>query len=79
MLVGALAMLTFLDRSLTAQASDSAEIRATEVVASQRTATGVVQVMDPTEEFVQVLRDGQVVASSENVRGLPALTPPVRR
>ncbi|HVQ89127.1 MAG TPA: HAMP domain-containing sensor histidine kinase [Actinomycetes bacterium] len=76
MLVGALVMLAFVDKSLSAQAADAAEIRAGEVVATEGSLKAEAQVLDPTEEFVQVLRDGQVVASSENVSGLPLLASP---
>jgi signal transduction histidine kinase len=36
----------------------------------------VIDVIDPTEEFVQVLHDGEIVAASDNVRGLPPLAFP---
>jgi signal transduction histidine kinase len=76
MLVGAFAMLAFVQRSLTAQVADGAEIRAAEVIASPGALSSVVGVIDPTEEFVQVLRDGRIVAASDNVRGQPPLASP---
>ena len=76
MLVGALAMLAFVERSLTAQAADGAEVRAAELIASPASPSGVIDVIDPTEEFVQVLRDGRIVAASGSVRGLPPLASP---
>jgi signal transduction histidine kinase len=76
MLAGSLAMLAFVERSLTAQAADGAEIRAAELVASPGSPSGVIDVIDPTEEFVQVLRDGAIVAASENVHGLAPLASP---
>jgi signal transduction histidine kinase len=76
MLAGSLAMLAFVERSLTAQAADGAEVRAAELVASPGSPSGVIDVIDPTEEFVQVVRDGTIVAASENVRGLPLLASP---
>jgi len=76
MLAGSLAMLAFVERSLTAQAADGAEVRAAELVASPGAPSGVIDVIDPTEEFVQVLHDGTIVAASDNVRGLPPLASP---
>ncbi len=76
MLVGALAMLGFVERSLTAQVADSAEVRAAELIASPVSLSGVIGVIDPTEEFVQVVRDDEVIAASANVRGLPPLASP---
>ncbi len=75
MIVGSLAMLAFVERSLTAQAADGAEVRAAELIASG-SPSGVIDVLDPTEEFIQVLREGTIVASSENVGGLPPLASP---
>ena len=76
MLVGSLAMLAFVERSLTAQAADGAEVRAAELIAPPAPPSGVIDVIDPTEEFVQVLRDGEIVAASENVQGLAPLASP---
>jgi signal transduction histidine kinase len=75
-LVGALTMLAFVERSLTAQAADGAEVRAAELVASPGSPSGVIDVIDPTEEFIQVLHDGSIIAASANVRGLPLLASP---
>jgi signal transduction histidine kinase len=75
-LLGALTMLAFVERSLTAQAADGAEVRAAELIAPPGSPTGVIDVLDPTEEFVQVLRDGEIVAASGNVGGLPPLASP---
>jgi signal transduction histidine kinase len=76
MLAVSLTMLAFVDRSLTAQAADGAEVRAAELVAQPASTSGVIEVIDPTEEFVQVLRDGRIVEASENVRGLAPLASP---
>jgi signal transduction histidine kinase len=76
MLVGALVMLAFVERSLTAQVADSAEVRAAELIDSPGPATGVIGVIDPTEEFIQVIRGGVIVAASANVRGRPPLASP---
>jgi len=76
MLIGALVMLAFVEHSLTAQVADSAEVRAAELLASPDPLSGVIDVFDRTEEFVQVVRDGSIVAASENVRGLPLLASP---
>jgi signal transduction histidine kinase len=76
MLVGSLAMLSFVERSLTAQAADGAEVKAAELVAAADSPSGVIDVLDPTEEFIQVSRDGAIVAASENVGGMPPLASP---
>ena len=76
MLIGALVMLAFVEHSLTAQVADSAEVRAAELLASPDPLRGVIEVFDRTEEFVQVVRGGSIVAASENVRGLPLLASP---
>jgi signal transduction histidine kinase len=76
MVIGALVMLAFVERSLTAQVADSAEVRAAELIASPESPTGVIHVIDRTEEFVQVVRDGEIVAASGNVRALPLLASP---
>ncbi len=76
MVAGSLAMLSFVERSLTEQAADGAEIRAAELVASAEPPAGAIDVVDPTEEFVQVYRDGSIVAGSENVGGMPSLASP---
>ena len=76
MLIGALVMLAFVERSLTAQVADSAEVRAAELIDSPEPPAGVIGVIDPTEEFIQVIRDGAVVAASSNVLGRPPLASP---
>lgn len=76
MLVGSLVMLAFVEHSLTAQVADSAEVRAAELLSSPDPLTGEIGVIDRTEEFVQVVRDGEIVAASANVRGLPVLASP---
>ncbi len=76
MLVGALVMLAFVEHSLTAQVADSAEVRAAELLSSPDPLAGEIGVIDRTEEFVQVVRDGEIVAASANVRGLPLLASP---
>lgn len=76
MLVGALVMLAFVEHSLTAQVADSAEVRAAELLSSPDPLTGEIGVIDRTEEFVQVVRDDEIVAASANVRGLPLLASP---
>jgi hypothetical protein len=78
MLIGALVMLAFVERSLTAQVADSAEVRAAELIDSPEPPTGVIGVIDPTEEFIQVIRDGAIVAASSNVRGRPPRASPLR-
>ncbi len=70
------AMLEFVERSLTAQVADAADLRAVEIARSAPSADGVIRVTDPSEEFVQVLRDGRVVAASANAQGLPPLAEP---
>ncbi len=77
MLCGSLAMLAFVERSLTAQAADGAEVRAAELIAPPASPRGVIEVIDPTEEFVQVLRGGRIVAFSGNVQGLMPLASPL--
>ncbi len=76
MVAGSLAMLAFVQRSLTAQAADGAEVRAAELVSTPGSTEGEIGVIDPTEEFVQVLRDGVIVAGSANVRGRALLAAP---
>lgn len=76
MLVGSLVMLAFVEESLTAQVADSAEVRAAELIASPGPLSGVIGVIDPTEEFIQVVRDGRIVAHSANVTGLPLIASP---
>jgi signal transduction histidine kinase len=76
MLVGALAMMEFVERSLAAQAADAAEVRAAELISAPNLPSGAIEVVDPEEEFFQVFRDGTIVAASENVRGLPPLASP---
>ena len=77
-LLGAsIAMLTFVERSLTAQVADAADLRATELARSFASqGAGALPVADPTEEFIQVLHDGEIVAASPNVDGLEPLAEP---
>ena len=73
LVVAAVAMVSFLDRYLREQVRTGARARA---AAIDPVAPGspLVSGGDPEEEFVQVLgADGQVLASSPNVQGQPAL------
>jgi len=72
LVVGSVAMLAFVERSLVAQVADAAELRAQDIAASR----DIGEVTDPQEEFVQIVRDGEVVASSPNVDGLPPIAVP---
>jgi signal transduction histidine kinase len=77
LIVAAVAMVWYVDRSLAAQAADDASLRAQQLAdAGVRDGTTVV-VSDPEEQFVQVLDRSRVVASSANVAGLPPLATPV--
>ena len=77
LVLASIAMVAFVGRSVRAQVSDEAELRATQIAEAPGAAGPVVPVGDLTEEFVQVLNGGQVVAWSENVAGLePFATPP---
>jgi len=71
-----IAMLEFVESSLTAQVADAADLRAVEIARTAPPADGLIRVIDPSEEFVQVLRDGSVVAASANAQGLPLLAEP---
>jgi signal transduction histidine kinase len=64
----AVAMVAFVTTSVRAAVSDEAEIRARLVAAAPP--RDVIEVGDPSEEFVQVIVDGVVVASSANANGL---------
>ena len=75
LVLGSLAMLAFVERSLVAQVADAAELRAQDIAASGE----VDAAADPQEEFVQLLRDGEVVASSPNVEASVRSRPPVPR
>ena len=68
-------MLSFVERSLEAQVADEADLRASQVAETGVT-SGSVAVAEPTEEFVQVLVDGRVEASSANVAGSEPLALP---
>jgi signal transduction histidine kinase len=74
--LAAFVMVSFVGRSLTAQAADQATVRAQQIADGGVTDGRVIVVADPEEQFVQVLRDSTVVASSANVAGLPALAVP---
>jgi signal transduction histidine kinase len=70
LLGAAVAMVSFVTASVRAQVSDEAEIRATQIADAPITPGSSIPVGDPKEEFVQVLSDGSVVASSANARGM---------
>jgi signal transduction histidine kinase len=66
----AVAILAFVQRSLSAQISDTAVLRAEQVARTYR-GGATVEVPDLTEEFVQLLDGaGTVIAASPNVAGL---------
>ncbi len=70
-LIGAsVTMVTFVARSVHAQVSDEAEIRARQIAGRTIAAGDTIVVGDPTEEWVQVLAGERVIASSENAAGL---------
>ncbi len=76
--VASFGMLAYVERSLTAQVGDDVELRARELAKDPAAiADGTtVQVPEPHEEFVQVLADGKVVASSANAAGETAVAAP---
>ena len=77
LVVTAIAMVLFLERSLRAELRTTAFSRATSVadVVTDGALEAAVDAGDAEEEFVQVLAtDGSVVASSHNLLGEPALT-----
>jgi len=76
LIVAAIAMVLFVDRSLAAQAADDATLRAQQIADAGVTDGSTIVVADPEEEFVQVLDRSTVVASSANVAGLPPLATP---
>jgi signal transduction histidine kinase len=71
LIAGSIAMLTFVERSLRNQVADVAEAKAADVLAALGTPdeAATLVVGDTTEQLVQVVRDGAVVASSANVEG----------
>jgi len=75
MVAASVAMLAYVQQTLTAQVGDEAQLRARELAdrpASIADGTSI-DVSGAKEEFVQVLADGRVIASSTNVAGMPAL------
>jgi signal transduction histidine kinase len=76
MAVGAVALVAVLQETLTREVRTAARLRATDVAAILESGIrpGELRIDDAEDLLVQVLdRDGQVVASSPNVRGLPAV------
>jgi signal transduction histidine kinase len=76
LVIAAVAMVVFLERSLRADVRRNALARAEAVAAALSAESGAaaLAVGDPEEEFVQVLsEDGSVVGSSSNLSGRPAL------
>ena len=75
LVVAAVAMVVFLDRSLRDQVRSDALAKAAAIArAEHATSEPLVLGGDPEEEFVQVLgAGGEVLASSPNVDGFPAL------
>lgn len=71
-------MLAYVERSLTAQVGDDVELRARQLAKEPAAiADGTtVAVPESHEEFVQVLADGKVVASSANAAGADAISAP---
>ena len=76
LVVAAVAMVLFVDRSLAAQAADDATLRAQQIADAGVADGRTIVVADPEEEFVQVLDGSTVVASSANVAGLAPLAIP---
>jgi signal transduction histidine kinase len=76
LVVAAIAMVWFVDRSLAAQAADDAALRAEQIADAGVTDGSTIPVADPEEQFVQVLDRAAVVASSSNVAGMPPLASP---
>jgi signal transduction histidine kinase len=76
LVVAAVLMVRFVDRSLAAQAADAATLRAQQIADAGVRDGATIAVADPEEEFVQALDGSKVVASSENVAGLPPLAMP---
>jgi signal transduction histidine kinase len=75
LLLASLGMLGYVERSLTAQVGDEVALRARELARDPAAiADGTtVQVPDEHEEFVQVLADGGVIASSASAAGEAAV------
>lgn len=78
LVLASLGMLAYVERSLTAQVGDEVDLRARELAREPASiADGtVVQVPEEHEEFVQVLENGKVVASSANAAGGAAVAAP---
>jgi len=76
LVVAAVAMVRFVDRSLAAQAADDATLRAQQIADAGVHDGVTIVVADPEEEFVQALDGSTVVSSSANVAGSPALATP---
>ena len=76
LVLASIEMVRFVDTSLTSQVADGAELRASELVASGAPAGTTISVGDRRDEYVQILENGSVVASSANVAGLPPLATP---
>ncbi len=78
LILASLGMLAYVERSLTAQVGDEVELRARELAREPASiADGmIVQVPEEHEEFVQVLENGTVVASSANAAGGAAVAAP---
>jgi signal transduction histidine kinase len=78
LVVASVTMLRYVDRSITAQVADEAEVRARELAKDTGAIAdgAIIPVPVPQEEFVQVLASGRVVASSANIAGQPALVAP---
>jgi signal transduction histidine kinase len=76
LVVAAIAMVWFVDRSLAAQAADDAALRAEQIADAGVTDGSTIPVADQEEQFVQVVDPRAVVASSANVAGMPPLATP---
>jgi signal transduction histidine kinase len=76
LVVAAIAMVWFVDRSLAAQAADDAALRAEQIADAGVTNGSTIPVADQEEQFVQVVDPTAAVASSANVAGMPPLATP---
>ena len=77
LVVASFALLVLLGRALTADIQDKAETRASEIAMALEAGDPVLLEGESEDEFVQVVDEaGQVVDSSSNVQGDPALADP---
>jgi signal transduction histidine kinase len=76
LLLASIGIVRFVDRSLTAEVGDQAELRARQIASEVVPDGTVIPVGDREDEFVQVLDGDTVVASSANVKGEALLAVP---